>query len=134
METKTCHATNSHRQILSGVVQKQEFNCNRVIGSQTLVAHAIHSLTQHSDTFTCYNVFPLQARKHLVWQNTAGLHLLQIQTGLHSASLLLAFGPNNRYLRTAKMIYEHSMQIKTTTYINLPPAHLVCKLFKTYWG
>lgn len=45
-----------------------------------LAVPVIPSLIHCSDIFTCYNVFPLQARKHLVWQNTAGLRLFQIQS------------------------------------------------------
>lgn len=40
----------------------------------TFAVHAIHSLTKHNDTFSCYSVFPFHARKHLVRQNTASLH------------------------------------------------------------
>lgn len=63
-------ASNFYRRTKAGRIQLELCDWK-----PTLAAHAIRSLTQHSDTFTCDNVFPLQARKHLVWQNTAGLNL-----------------------------------------------------------
>lgn len=40
-------------------------------------------------------------------------------TGLYSATILLAYAPKNRYVRTGKMIYEHNVRV-TTTYNNPP--------------
>lgn len=37
---------------------------------------------------------------------------------LYSASISLAFAPKNRYVRTEKMIYEHSVRVKITTFRN----------------
>lgn len=37
-------------------------------------------------------------------------------TGLHSATVSLAFAPKNRCVQTGKIIYEHSLQVKITTY------------------
>lgn len=74
MKTKPCHPTNVQRCTKARLLQLKMCDC-----MPTPSVHASLSLTQHSDTFTCY-MFPLQAWKHLVWQNTAGLHLFQIES------------------------------------------------------
>lgn len=38
------------------------------------------------------------------------------KAGLDSISISLTFAPKNRHVRTEKIIYEHSMQVKITTY------------------